>query len=223
MGQYKKATEALEEAVKADPRSSHYLYWLGKAYGMRADTSSFLTAPAYASKTRRYIEQAVTLDPTNWDAVDDLFEYYLEAPGFLGGGQDKALRLAEGFRNERPAQYHFLMARFAEKKKEWQEAEQHWRQAAEVSGSDEGLLLGLAGALTRLKRHAESDEVFDQAEKIAPGKARVKFERAKAYIESNRHPAAARKLLQEYLRSSLTPEDPPRSEAERLLEKIVRN
>ena len=30
------------------------------------------------------------LDPNNREAVANLFEYYLEAPGFLGGGVEKA-------------------------------------------------------------------------------------------------------------------------------------
>ena len=35
------------------------------------------------------------LNPNNLDAQSDLFEYYLEAPGFLGGGLDKAQATAE--------------------------------------------------------------------------------------------------------------------------------
>ena len=54
-------------------------------------------------------------------------------------------------------------------------------------------------------------------EKIAPEKPELKFEHAKTYIESGRNREVAKKLLREYLNSSLTPDDPPRSEAERLL------
>lgn len=219
---YKKATEALEKAVLADPRNSNSMNWLGKAYGKRAETSNFFTAPSYASNARRYLEQAVELDPTNLDALDDLFDYVMEAPGFLGGGQDRAVQLAERIREQNPVQYHFMLARLAEKGKQWQEAEQHWRKAAELAPSDEGFLIGLAKFLARQSRHSESEQVFAQAEKIAPNNPRLKFERAKAYIESSRNREAARKLLEEYLRSSsLTPDDPPRSEAQRLLEKVA--
>ena len=219
---YKNATEALEKAVLADPHNSHYMNWLGKAYGKRAETSSFFTAPSYATKARHYFEQAVELDPTNLDALDDLLDYLMEAPGFLGGGQEKAAQLAERIRKQNPTQYHFMMARLAEKRKQWQEAEQHWRKAVELAPSEEGLLIGLAKLLARQSRHSESEQVFAQAEKIAPDNPRLKFERAKAYIESSRNREAARKLLEEYLRSSpLTPDDPPRSEAQRLLEKVA--
>ena len=219
---YNKATEALEKAVMADPRNSRYMNWLGKAYGRRAETSLFFTALSYASKARHYFEQAVDLDPTNLDALDDLFDYFMEAPGFLGGGQEKAAQLAERIRGQNPVHYHFMLARLAEKRKQWQEAEQHWRKAVELVPSDEGLLIGLAKFLARQGRHSESEQVFAQAEKIAPDNPRLKFERAKAYIESSRNRETARKLLEEYLRSlSLTPEDPPRSEAQRLLDKVA--
>ena len=49
---YKKATEFLQKAVAAEPSNSGYFNWLGKAFGKRAETSSFLTAPSYASKAR---------------------------------------------------------------------------------------------------------------------------------------------------------------------------
>ena len=44
------------------------------------------TATGLASKARQNFERAVQLDPQNREALSDLFEYYLEAPGFLGGG-----------------------------------------------------------------------------------------------------------------------------------------
>ncbi|MEK7406355.1 MAG: tetratricopeptide repeat protein, partial [Acidobacteriota bacterium] len=94
-GEYKNAASWFQQAVAAEPRNSEYHHWLGKAYGRRAETSSFLTAPGFASRTRTEFEKAVELDPRNREAVNDLFEYYLQAPGFLGGGFDKAAALVE--------------------------------------------------------------------------------------------------------------------------------
>ena len=94
-GEYKKAAEALEKAAAADPNSSEIALWAGRAFGRRAETSSPFTAPGHASKARQFFEKSVQLDPKNMDALSDLFEYYLEAPGFLGGGIDKAQGIAE--------------------------------------------------------------------------------------------------------------------------------
>ncbi|MBI4464321.1 MAG: tetratricopeptide repeat protein [Acidobacteria bacterium] len=219
---FKKATEALERAVAADPQNSHYVNWLGKAFGRRAETSSFLMAPSYASAARKYFERAVELDPENQDAIDDLFDYYMEAPGFLGGGQDKAAALSERVRGRSPARYHAMQARLSEKRKQFQEAEKHWRQAVEAAPSEAGRLVSLAQFLARRGRYTESEELFDRAARMAPDNAELKFERAKTYVESKRNPDQARKLLEEYLKSSLTPDDPPRSDAQKLLEKVAR-
>lgn len=81
---YKRATEWLEKAVAAAPADSDYALWLARAYGRRAETSNPFMAPGHASKAHRYFERAVELDPKNLEAMNDLFEYYLEAPGFLG-------------------------------------------------------------------------------------------------------------------------------------------
>ena len=217
---YKKATEALEKAVAVEPDNSSYFNWFGKAYGRRAETSSFLTAPSYASRARKQFERAVELDPNNLEAVGDLFEYYLEAPGFLGGGLENAAALSERIRERDAAKYHSMQARLAEKRKQFAEAERHWRLAAQLAPSQAGRLVDLAKFLARQGRHGESDATFEHAERLAPNTPQHKLERAKTYLQSGRNRELARKWLQEYLNSSLTPEDPPRSEARRLLDKI---
>src|SRR4051794_29401571 len=58
LGEFKKATEALEKAAAADPSSSDIYLWLGRAYGRRAETSSMITAPGYAGKARQNFERA---------------------------------------------------------------------------------------------------------------------------------------------------------------------
>ena len=71
--------------------NADYNLWLGRAYGRRAEISlQLITAPGFATKARQYFERSAQLNPYNLDAQSDLFEYYLEAPGFLGGGFDKA-------------------------------------------------------------------------------------------------------------------------------------
>jgi cytochrome c-type biogenesis protein CcmH/NrfG len=219
---YKKASDAFEQATAVEGNNSTYWNWLGRAYGKRAETSSFLTAPRYASQARQQFEKAVQIDPKNIDAVDDLFEYYLEAPGFLGGGTDKAAKLSETIRSVAPAKYHSLQARLAERLKQIPSAERHLRDAIEAAPTEAGRMVDLARFLARQGRAAESDAAFERAAQLAPDSAEVKFQRARSYIDSGRNTAQARQLLEEYLKSSLTPDDPPRSEATKLLQKITR-
>ena len=216
-GNPKKASEFFEKAVAADPGSSDYRLWLGRAYGRRADTSSFVTAPSFATKARLNFEKAVELDPRNLEAVNDLFEYYLDAPGFLGGGLEKAAALAQRIGELDPAEYHYAQARLAEKRKQFQTAENQLRRAAELAPRQVGRVVDLAKFLAKQGRYQESDEAFLEARKIAPDAPRVLFEQASVYIRSRRNMELAKELLKRYLESPLTPDDPPRSKAEALL------
>src|SRR5205085_7678635 len=121
-GEYKKASESLEKAAATDPDSSEIALWLGRAFGRRAETSSPFTAPGHASKARQWFEKAVDLNPNNKEALSDLFEYYLEAPGFLGGGLDKADGIATKMSQLDTAEGFWARAKHAEKHKEFRSA-----------------------------------------------------------------------------------------------------
>jgi cytochrome c-type biogenesis protein CcmH/NrfG len=80
-------------------------------------------------------------------------------------------------------------------------------------------MIDLARFLAKQGRYPESDQSFRSAEKIAPNNPQVIYARADTYIEQGRDLAAARKLLERYLAAPLTPDDPPRAAAEKLLKK----
>jgi tetratricopeptide (TPR) repeat protein len=217
LGDYRKAAEFFEKALALNPSRSEYELWLGRTYGRRAETGSWLTAPGNASKARQCFEKAVALDPHNADAMNDLFDFYLNAPGFLGGGIDKAEALAGRIATERPPEYHFELAQLADRRKQYAVAEAEYRRALELAPNQVGRVLDLAHYLAKRGRFEESDALFSQAEKLAPDAPRVAFAEARAYVENRRKLEPARKLLRQYLSSSLTPDDPSKHSAEKLL------
>ena len=217
---YKKATDALEKAVALDPASSEIYLWLGRAYGRRAETSSPFTAPGYASRARQYFEKSAQLNPNNLEAQSDLFEYYLEAPGFLGGGLDKAAATAADMARINPAEGYWALAKLDEKRKQFGSAEAHLRRAVEVAPSQVGRLLDLARLLTKQGRYSEADQSLAKAVQLAPDSPKVIFGRAEIYVKSKRNLDVARTLLKRYLSLELSPDDPPRSQAEKLLVQV---
>ncbi len=220
LGEYKKASDMLEKAAALDPNNAKLIHWLGRAYGRRAETSNPFAAPGLASKTRQMFERAVQLDPTDKGALGDLLDYYLDAPGFLGGGIHKAEMLAQMILKEDPAEGHYAEGLVADKKKEYATAEQQFRRAAELAPRQVGHILVLARYLANHGRVKESDALFDQAARMAPENPKVMFDRAATYIKENREPASARALLERYVQAPLTPEDPPRARAEAMLKKL---
>jgi len=221
LGEYKKATDSFEKALALEPSNSVYAHWLGRGFGRRAETSSPFTAPMHASKARQYFEHAVALDPANEEAMNDLFDYYLQAPGFLGGGYERAEQIAKRIAQQNEAEGHFAQAQLADKRKQFDTAEEQLRRAVELAPKQVGRVLDLAKYLAKRERFDESEATFDRAEALAPGSPKVDFARARTYVEHRRHLDRAKDLLIKYLRSDLTPDDPPRDEAESLLKQVA--
>jgi len=216
-GDFKKATEYVQKATTLAPANSEYMDWLGRTYGKRAETSNVLAAPGYASKARQAFEKSVALDPKNNDALSDLFDYYLEAPGFLGGGYDKAVAVANQLAVIDPSEAYFARAKLAQKKNEYQSAEAHMRQAIAVAPHEVGHLIALARLLANQGKERESDAVFLEAQKVNPNAPQVWFARADVLIKQKRNLNEAKLLLEKYMSASITVDDPPKQQARRLL------
>ncbi len=219
LGEYKKATEAFDRALVLGQGTQSLYVWAGRAYGRRAETSGPFTAPGLATKTHKFFETAVQMNIMDQEATGDLFDYYVGAPGFLGGGIDRARELAQRVIAADPADGHHLLALLAERDKDYVGAERHLRQAIEFAPHEAARVMELARFLAKRGRVKESDETFEQALRMAPQDRRIQFYRAETYIEGKRNLSDARALLESYLGAPLTPDDPPRQKAQELLSK----
>jgi len=220
LGAYRDATDAFQKAIELEPGNASYYHWLGRAYGRRAETAFPIAAPGYASKARTNFEKSVELDSTDSEALNDLFEYYLQAPGLLGGGLDKASKIADKIARRDPAEGAFAKARIAEERKDWGQAETFLRRATELAPQQPGRLVDLAKLLSKQGRFDESDATFAKAHQVAPNAPKVVFAEAAAYIKANRKTDQARELLKKYLAMNTSPDDPSKTEARRLLNKV---
>jgi Flp pilus assembly protein TadD len=220
LGAYHDASDAFRKAIELNPKTASCYHWLGRAYGRRAETAFPLAAPNYAIKARANLEKAVELDPSDGEALNDLFEYYLQAPGMLGGGLDKASKMADKIGKHDAAEGAYARARIAEERKDWGQAESLLRRAAELAPQQPGRLIDLAKLLSKQSRFDESDAMFTKAHEVAPTAPKVYFAQAAAYIRANRKQDQARDLLKKYLAMNTSPEDPSKTEARKLLNKV---
>ena len=109
------AVRMAEKAVALDPQNSSYHLWLGRAMGRKAEDANPFTAFGLARKVKTEFERAVALDANNLMARADLSEFYLEAPGFLGGDKNKARQQADYIAKHDPALASYISARVEEK------------------------------------------------------------------------------------------------------------
>lgn len=89
-GDLDQAAAHLETAVKLDPRKADFHRWLGGLYSRQAQAASAFKAPGLARAARRELEAAVQMAPDDVDARFALLQFYLQAPGIVGGSDDKA-------------------------------------------------------------------------------------------------------------------------------------
>ena len=106
-----KAVELFSKAIELQPNNAEAHYLLGLAYGDLAQRSNIVKQASLAKKTKAEFERAVELDPNYTDARFMLINFYLLAPGFMGGGDDKALAQAAEIKRRDALQGHRAYAR----------------------------------------------------------------------------------------------------------------
>lgn len=199
---------ACERAVALDPQNSSYYLWLGRAYGEKADRSSFLSAPGFAKKSLAAFEHSVRLDPRNVEARVDLGEFYAEAPGIIGGGKDKAREQAEALMPLSPAMGHWVLARIAEKEKDPPRAEREYRAEIESSNSGVRGWVDLANFLMYAHRYPEMEQALLRAETGLIDHPESLMHGANLLLRAKRDFPLAVRLLRRYLANRLCEEGP---------------
>src|SRR5688572_6243980 len=87
---FRDAITHLEKAAELEPSVAEHRIWLGRAYGQLAVRSGFTKKFGLAKRARAALERAVELDPSSIDARSSLIQFYLLAPGLVGGSTSKA-------------------------------------------------------------------------------------------------------------------------------------
>lgn len=206
--EWERGIPACERARSLDPQNSRYELWLGRIYGEKADHVIFLTAVGMAKKVRTAFERAVELDPGNWEARTDLAEFYLEAPGILGGGKDKALAQADAIMPLNPGMGHWVLGRIAEKNKDDASAEQEFRAAVTASRSGARAWLDLASFLRRSKRFDEMEDALRNLESSPLDHPPALIDGANMLLRTGRNLPLAVRLLRRYFSNGPVEEGP---------------
>jgi tetratricopeptide (TPR) repeat protein len=127
--QFESANRECERSVALDDKNSNYHLWYGRTLGEVADRANFVSAYSLAKRARAEFEQAVELNPRSAEALADLGEFYSSAPGVVGGGADKAAKVALQLDSVDPARAHELRAAIAPDDKDLNAAKREFSQA----------------------------------------------------------------------------------------------
>ncbi len=168
------AEDNFEEAIDLDKKNSDYHLWLGRAYGLDARESSIISQAFLAPKIKTQFLLAVQYDTTNIEARIALAQYYLQAPGIMGGDVDKAFEQGKIILKDDEANGRLILANVFSKKELPDSAENQFRLLLDKYGNDKkyaGIYNSYGYMLLNRKKYDEAIEAFKKQVEFLPDKA----------------------------------------------------
>jgi tetratricopeptide (TPR) repeat protein len=196
--------------------------WAGRAYGLQADNAGPIAGLRLAFKVRNAFEAAVRLDPTNGVAVNDLSEYYIDAPSIVGGGFDKAAHLADQSQPQLPQNAHRIRALAAERQKDYGTAEREFHAAASVANQPNAWA-DLGAFYARRSQPDQAVEALRRAIALDRTHTSTLVDAATTLTEIDREPRLAEHALRSYLASSNRSDAAPAFKVHVTLARLLRD
>ncbi len=158
--EYDDAADYFEEATEANDKEAEYFTWLGDTYGTIARDANVISQGMLAPKMKSAWEKAIALDSKNLGSRLSLIQYYLQAPGIMGGSVDKAKEVARQVAKIKPAEGHRQLGNIYMKEKNTTEAEKEFILMVKADPTYVG---GLANFYTSQKQYDKAFQLFEEA------------------------------------------------------------
>lgn len=149
-----------EKAVQLDGRTAKYHRQLAEVLGVTAQYSGMLRQLILARRFRKEIGIALDEDPRDLQALRDLMEFYLLAPGIVGGDKDQARAVASRIEGLDVAAGLMARARLADFYKEPGNAQAFLRKA--VARQPQNYRARIALAAEYLASDRRHDDLAEQ-------------------------------------------------------------
>jgi cytochrome c-type biogenesis protein CcmH/NrfG len=154
------AQDAIEVALEKNDAVSKYHFLRGAILGEKAMNANVISQGFLAPKIKNAFLRAAELDPQNADAHIGLFNYYLQAPGIMGGSEEKAFAEAGIVRDLDPYRGHMMLAGYYAKKNDKTNAETEYKKAIGASPKKPEAYYQLGMFLNKQQRTDEAVVLF---------------------------------------------------------------
>lgn len=207
-GRHGEAVASLERAVQIDPKNSDYHFALGSAYGQMAMQANVIKQASLAKKVRSEFETAVQLNPRNVDARFGLIDFYLVAPGIMGGSNEKAKEQVDAIRRIDPLQGHRAAARFYGHEKQDAKIEQEYLAAAKAFPADARPRAWLGQYATGREQYDRALTEYEMAMRLDPSYMPAYLGYGRAAGRSDKNLDRGAELIRRYLNYQPKPGEP---------------
>lgn len=203
------AIDYLEKAIALEPRNSQYHLWLGRVVGMQAQKASIFSKMSLAKQTKAEFEKAVELDPNNLEARSNLIDYYVVAPGIMGGSIEKALQQAAEIAKRDPVRGVRETAKIYRLQKKYPEAESVYVEGIRKYPAEKGLRRDLGFFYQQGEDWRKAYQVFASLAKDDPSDMASQYQIGRTAALSGLFAVEGEQALQKYLTCTPKADEPP--------------
>jgi tetratricopeptide (TPR) repeat protein len=166
-----RAAEHLKLAVEYEEGNAEYHWMLGNVFGRQAQEASIFSQMSLAGDVKEQFERAVELDSNDVRFRTSLMQFYVQAPGIIGGSIERALIQADAIYRIDPYAGHAARALIATAEDDLPMAEEEWKKAIAVDTTRWTAFHRLGYLYLQLGRGEESIPLFQKYVAIAPDDA----------------------------------------------------
>ncbi len=196
---FAKASDEAQKAVTLDESKSDYHLLLGNALSGQLDSAGMFKKMSLARQMKAEFERAVAESPKDIPARAALAEFYAQAPGIVGGSNDKALDQARQIGALNAIEGHYAMAVVYFDQKKLAEAEKEYRAAIAADPKRAKSYVQLAFVLIQEKKDSEAPALFKHAVEVDANYLPGYFGVARSDLLSGQNLDEAERFFKKYL------------------------
>ena len=187
---FEKAAACFEKAVALDDRNAEYHYQLGVATGRLALTAGRLRQVGLAAKVKKQGLRTLELDPRHIEARNGMIQFYLAAPGVMGGSREKAREQAADVARIDPYQGELSWALIASRDRDNAELEKRYKAALALNPDGWQALQSYGSFCLRRNRPDEALAMLSRLADVRPDDPRSHEFLGDAFLAKGREPDA---------------------------------
>lgn len=204
-GEYDDAADYFEEATEKNDKNASYFAWLGDSYALIARDANIARQGFLAPKMKAAWEKAVELDSKIIGARFSLIQFYLQAPGFMGGSTNKAIEMAKQIIKLDPALGHRSLGEIYVREQKTVEAEKEYVEMVSIDPQSQSILIDF---YINTKQYNKAFRLFDQQLTKTPDDMLVVYKFGRLSAISGKNMERGEQYLKKYLAYSPKEREP---------------
>jgi tetratricopeptide (TPR) repeat protein len=215
---YEEAESFFEEAIEANGEEAEYHNWYGNTLGAIASDANMFKQGMLAPKMKSAWEKSVALKSDYIEPRQSLIQYYLSAPGMMGGSVDKAKEMANEIMKLKPAEGHRQLGNIYFKEKNYPAAKKEFITMAKL---DPAYQSGLANYYLTQKQFSKAFDLFEESLKKNPDDMLSAYQLGKTSAISGERLDRGEACLKKYLGYQPKQNEPSHAGAQMRLAQIT--